>query len=174
MRDARRDRLPVSIDALTALQVRQNAALTAARLMAKWRALAPRAARGRGRLGRFLRDRPLPEAQLVDGEFERWTVGYLVDVIQTRDPFMHRLDICAATGLPATVTREHEGRIVDDIVLEWAGRHGEPYTLELTGPAGGAWGTGGGERITLDALDFCRAVSGRGERRGLLATSVPF
>ena len=56
---------------------------------------------------------------------------------------------------------------------EWAGRHGQPYTLELTGPAGGAWGTGG-ERITLDALDFCRVVSGRGEATGLLATAVPF
>ena len=99
---------------------------------------------------------------------------YLSALGLTRDPFMHRLDIHAATGLPPHVTAEHEGRLVDDIVLEWAQRHGHPYALELTGPAGGAWGTGGGERLSLDALEFCRLVSGRGERSGLLATSVPF
>ncbi|GAB3826320.1 hypothetical protein GCM10027610_007720 [Dactylosporangium cerinum] len=41
----------------------------------------------------------MPEAQLVGGQLERWTFAYLMDVILTRDPFMHRLDICAATGL---------------------------------------------------------------------------
>jgi len=86
---------------------------------------------------------------------------------------MHRLDICAATGLDPQPIAEHDGRLVDDIVHEWAERHAQPYTLELTGPAGGTWGTGG-ERITLDALEFCRTVSGRGDATGLLATAVPF
>ena len=31
-----------------------------------------------------------------------------------------------------------------------------------------------GERITLDALDFCRILSGRGDGTGLLTTAVPF
>jgi hypothetical protein len=115
----------------------------------------------------------MPEAQLVGGHLERWTFGYLVDVILTRDPFMHRLDICAATGLAPRPTAEHDGLLVDDIVHEWAQRHGQPYTLELTGPAGGVWGSGG-ERITLDALEFCRKISGRGEATGLIATAVPF
>jgi uncharacterized protein (TIGR03083 family) len=173
MRAARSDRAPVSIDHLTALQVRRNADLTTAELVRRWRALAPKAVRGRRRLPRFLRARTMPEAQLVGGHLERWTFGYLVDVILTRDPFMHRLDICAATGLDPGATADHDGRLVDDIVREWAHRHGQPYTLELTGPAGGVWG-GGGERITLDALEFCRRLSGRGEITGLLATPVPF
>jgi hypothetical protein len=58
-------------------------------------------------------------------------------------------------------------------VAEWAERHGAPYDLTLTGPAGGRW-TGTGEAIELDAVEFCRVVSGRGEAAGLLRTQVPF
>jgi uncharacterized protein (TIGR03083 family) len=173
MREARKAKAPVSIDFLTALQVRRNAGLSTAELVRCWQALAPKAVRGRRRLPGLLLRRTVPEAQLVGDHLERWTFGYLVDVILTRDPFMHRLDICAATGLDPQVTSEHDGRLVDDVVREWAERHGQPCTLELTGPAGGVWGTGG-ERITLDALEFCRAVSGRGEATGLLTTAVPF
>ncbi|GIE99206.1 hypothetical protein Ari01nite_66710 [Paractinoplanes rishiriensis] len=176
---ARRSGAPVSIDELTAFQVRSNAGLTVEQLLGRYRALTGPAVRGRRRLPAFVRRRTLPERQLVNGQLERWTVGYLADVILTRDPFMHRLDIHAATGLEPVVTAEHEGSIVDLVVREWAGRHGEPYTVELTGPAGGLWSTGG-PPVKLDALDFCRIVSGRPavstapEPAGLLAVGVPF
>jgi uncharacterized protein (TIGR03083 family) len=173
MREARKAKAPVSIDFLTALQVRRNAGLTTAELIQRWRDLAPKAVRGRRRIPRLLQRQTMPEAQLVGGRLERWTLGYLVDVILTRDPFMHRLDICATTGLDPQVTSDHEGRLVADIVHEWAERHGQACSLELTGPAGGVWGTGG-EQITMDALEFCRVVSGRGEASGLLTTAVPF
>ena len=173
MREARKAKAPVSIDHLTALQVRRNAGLTTAELLQRWRELAPKAVRGRSRVPRLVLGRTMPEAQLVGGRLERWTFGYLVDVILTRDAFMHRLDICAATGLDPQASADHEGRLVDDIAREWAGRHGQPCTLELTGPAGGVWANGG-ERITLDALDFCRRLSGRGPATGLLATQLPF
>jgi hypothetical protein len=65
------------------------------------------------------------------------------------------------SGLDPRATPDHDGRLVDDIVREWAQRHQQPYTLELTDPAGGIWGTGG-ERITMDALKLCRVVSGPG------------
>lgn len=172
-RAAKKAKAPVSVDFLTALQVRRNAGLTTAELCERWQEVTPKAVRGRRRIPAFLLGRTMPEAQLVGGHLERWTVGFLVDVILTRDPFMHRLDICAATGLDPQPTAEHDGRLVDDVVHEWAERHGQPCTLELTGPAGGVWGSGG-ERITLDALEFCRKVSGRGEAGGLLATAVPF
>jgi hypothetical protein len=173
MREARKANAPASIDFLTALQVRRNAGLTPAELVRRWQELTPKAVRGRRRLPDLLLRRTMPEAQLVGGHLERWTFGYLVDVILTRDPFMHRLDICAATGLAPQPTAEHDGRLVDDVVHEWAERHAQPYTLELAGPAGGVWGTGG-ERIALDALEFCRLVSGRGDGTGLLTTAVPF
>ena len=101
-------------------------------------------------------------------------MGYLLDVILTRDPFLHRVDITRATGLPMEATATHEGVIVADAVAEWADRHRTAYDLELTGPAGGHWKVGDGERITMDAFEFCRTLSGRAPASGLLATPVPF
>ncbi len=50
-----------------------------------------------------------------------------------------------------------------------------PTVLELTGPAGGRWEKeGSGEQITMDALEFCRAVGGRATHGGLLSVQVPF
>jgi hypothetical protein len=106
---------------------------------------------------------------------ERWRYGYLVDTIFTRDTWMHRLDICRATGREMVLTPEHDGRLVADVVADWARRHGQPFTLTLDGPAGGRWHAGtGGETITLDALDFCWTLAGRAPATGLLAVHVPF
>jgi uncharacterized protein (TIGR03083 family) len=157
------------IDALTALQVEKNADLTTEALVHELRRVAQRAVRIRRRAPGLIRRQTMPE------EGEWWTMGYLFDVILTRDPFMHRVDICRATGVAMTVTADHEGAIVDDVVREWAGRHGSEYDLTLTGSAGGRWQHGdGGEPITMDALEFCRVLSGRGPASGLLTTPVPF
>ena len=88
---------------------------------------------------------------------------------------MHRVDIARATGRDLLLTPDHDGRIVADVVAEWARVHGQPYRLTLTGPAGGTWSAGaGGEEITLDAIEFCRILSGRAPGTGLLAHEVPF
>ncbi len=111
----------------------------------------------------------------MDGIQEWWTIGFLMDTILTRDPFMHRIDIAQATGVLVPATADHEGVIVDDVVHEWARRHGSAYALELTGPAGGTWSHGDGAvRISTDALEFCRALSGRVPSQGLLSQQVPF
>lgn len=156
------------IDALTALQVEKNAALTTTELVDQMRRVGPKAARARGRKPGFMRNQTM-----LDGE-EWWTLGYLFDTILTRDPFMHRIDIARATDVAMQVDAEHEGVIVDDVVREWAGRHGSPYSLELTGPAGGQWAQDDGEKITMDALEFCRALGGRAPGTGLLTVQVPF
>ena len=161
------------IDVLTALQVAKNAALSPAEVVTAMYAAGPRAARRRRRMPAFIRSRTMPGTTTVGEAEERWTFGFLFDIILTRDPFMHRLDISRATGIPVQATPAHEGVIVDDVVREWAARHGRPYTLTLSGPAGGTWG-GEGERISMDALDFCRTVSGRGRATGLLSQQVPF
>ena len=163
----------VMIDVLTALQVAQNADLSPAQVVAAMRAAGPKAARLRCKMPAFVRSRTMPGAMTVGDAQERWTLGFLFDIILTRDPFMHRLDISRATGIPVQATPAHEGVIVDDIVREWAARHCRPYTLSLSGPAGGTWG-GEGEHITMDAFDFCRTVSGRGPATGLLSQQVPF
>jgi hypothetical protein len=117
----------------------------------------------------------MPVPQTINGRPETWTIGYLVDVIFTRDPWMHRIDLVRATGAEHVLTAEHDGVIVADVVAEWGRRHGRPYTLHLTGPAGGLWSNGsGGQELELDALEFCRILSGRGHGEGLLATEVPF
>jgi hypothetical protein len=88
---------------------------------------------------------------------------------------MHRADIARATGTDHVLTPDHDGVIVADVAAEWATRHGLPFTLHLTGPAGGSWASGeGGPLINTNAVEFCRLVSGRGHGGGLLATQVPF
>ncbi len=162
------------IDALTAVQVEENAGLSTSDLVQAVRLTAPRAAAARAHTPAPVRDRTLPDPQDVGGATELWTVGYLLDVILTRDPFMHRLDIARATGVAVPATAEHEGVIVDDVVRDWARRHGAPYRLELTGPAGGTWSHGDGEHLTMDAFEFCRALSGRAPAKRLAGTPVPF
>jgi hypothetical protein len=99
----------------------------------------------------------------------------LVDTIFTRDSWMHRLDISRATGTPMVITADHDGRLVADVVAEWGRRHGQAFSLTLTGPAGGQWQSGReGERLELDALDFCWTIGSRQPGTGLLATAVPF
>ena len=111
----------------------------------------------------------------VGGEQETWRMGYLFDVILTRDPWMHRVDVAHATGRQMQLTPEHDGRIVADVVAEWARRHDTPFTLTLTGPAGGTYVAGdNGEHITIDAIEFCRTLSGRATGTGLLTHEVPF
>lgn len=102
-------------------------------------------------------------------------MGYLLDVILTRDTWMHRVDIARATGRPLELTPEHDGRIVADVVAEWARRHGRPFTLHVEGPAGGTFTNGvDGEEITIDAIEFCRILSRRATGAGLLTQEVPF
>jgi hypothetical protein len=117
----------------------------------------------------------MPMKEEVGGKSETWRMGYLLDVILTRDPWMHRVDIARATGRDLVLTPEHDGRIVADVVAEWARRHGRPFTLTLTGPAGGTFVAGnGGESITVDAVEFCRTLAGRADGSGLLTQEVPF
>jgi uncharacterized protein (TIGR03083 family) len=163
----------VFIDALTALQVEKHKSDTPDVLVARLAKVGPKAAKGRRRTPGFIRRRPMPELQNVGGVDEAWTVGYLVDVILTRDTWMHRVDIARAAGQVVEVTADHDGVLVADVVTEWAGRHGQPCTLTLTGPAGGTWTFGsGGPQLTEDAVEFCRGLSGRGAPA--LGTEVPF
>ncbi len=162
------------VDEMTATQVRERVQLTTAELLERFAAAAPRAVRARRRVpslmrssARFKQDPPF--------DTERWAYGFLVDIIFTRDPWIHRVDISRATGREPVLTAEHDGRIVADVVAEWARRHGKPFTLTLTGPAGGSWHSGrDGEEIEMDAVEFCWVLAGRAPGHGLLATRVPF
>jgi uncharacterized protein (TIGR03083 family) len=163
------------IDALTAVQVREHADLGSPAIVAALEAAAPRALRGRRRLSRVVGRIKLPEEQVNGPIPEFWRIGFLLDVVLTRDVWMHRVDVCRATGHELELTPGHDGVLVADVVAEWAQRHGRPYRLVLTGPAGGRWSSGtGGEELELDAVEFCRVLSGRGSGAGLLEQQVPF
>lgn len=165
------------IDALTDLQMRKHAHRSSAELVARTEKVGPRAAKGRRRTPAFVRRRTLPEQPIEpSGQItERWAMGYLTDVILTRDTWMHRSDIACATGRELRLTADHDGVLVANVAEEWAQRHGQPCTLTLTGGAGGSWTWGsGGPAYELDAVQFCRILSGRGSGEGLLATPVPF
>jgi uncharacterized protein (TIGR03083 family) len=162
------------VDAMTALQVADLSSLSTDELVAHAEDLGPQAARWRTHTKLV---RPMPLKEEVGGRPETWRMSYLLDIILTRDPWMHRVDISRATGHEMELTPEHDGRLVAHVVAEWARRHGRPFTLTLTGPAGGEFVAGGdGESadLTLDAVEFCRTLSGRVAGVGLLAQEVPF
>lgn len=172
----------VYIDALTARQVQQRITLSPEQIVDLLTKTAPKMVRWRRRTPPFMRAKAMPDAQPVssaaDAPTEVWTFGYLFDTILTRDTWMHRMDIAKAVGRSPELSADHDGRLVADVVAEWETRHGEAFDLTLTGPAGGVWRRGEAgrsmETITMDAVEFARALSGRAPTPGLLAVAVPF
>jgi hypothetical protein len=162
--------------ALSAVQVRERAHLTPEQVFERLAAIAPKTVRGRTRVPAPVRNHAKIK---VDGPVhETWKLGYLVDTIYLRDLWMHRVDIARAVDRAPELSADHDGRIVADIVAEWGRRHGEPFVLELTGPAGGTYAQRPdlpeAEVIELDAVEFCRTLAGRAPAAGLLTTIVPF
>lgn len=169
----RRKDFGVSLEeGLSATQVAEREHLTPQQLVEQLERIAPKTVKGRRRTPRPMRAAKVAvDAPVV----EKWSLGYLIDIIYLRDAWMHRIDTAQAVRAELVLTADHDGRIVADVVAEWARRHGQPFELELTGDAGGLFRAGsGGEQITLDAVGFCSLLAGRGEATGLLRTIVPF
>lgn len=166
-----------AMDAYNALQVEEHAALTPAERVAALRTLTAGAVRGRMRTPAFLRAVSAPvksNGSIVEGMPSKANLGHLMDVIYTRDVFMHRIDISRAVGRELS-PGDNDRRIVEDAVGEWARRHQQAVEVVLTGPAGGKFVQGsGGPRIEMDALQLCRVLSGRAPGEGLLETKIFF
>ncbi|HUF99386.1 MAG TPA: maleylpyruvate isomerase family mycothiol-dependent enzyme, partial [Ilumatobacter sp.] len=121
---------------LSGIQVAEREALSPDELIERLERVAPKTVKGRTRTPRPMRAMKIGiDAPVV----EKWTLGYLIDIIYLRDVWMHRIDTARATGTELVLTAEHDGRIITDVVAEWARRHGQPFTLELTGIAGGVF-----------------------------------
>jgi uncharacterized protein (TIGR03083 family) len=158
----KKGRLPE--DAINDLQVGERAGRSPAELIAELRQVGPLAIEKWAYQFRLVKPIALPHP--VGGLL---SLRHLMWVIHSRDTWMHRLDICRATGREFHQTREHDGRIVAlvmrDLALSLRNKLGGRAVLfDLSGVAGGVWQVGPSEAaatVQMDALDFNIFASGR-------------
>jgi hypothetical protein len=110
-----------------------------------------------------IRHRRLPDPAAQHGD----DLGYLLDVIYTRDIWMHRIDLSRATALPMPRS-DGENVVVEQIVRDLQrGWSGPAFTLELTGRVPGRWAIGdpghATATITEDGVALCRLLAGRSD-----------
>jgi uncharacterized protein (TIGR03083 family) len=158
------------VDGMNELQIRERRRLSNNEVVLQAAAVGPRAVKGRWHTPPPARYIPLPFGPPIG-----WApLKYLLDVGFTRDVWAHRIDIHAAINRPMHLSAEHDGRLVADIVAEWATIHRQPFELVLDGSAGGKYTQGlDGERVEIDALDFIRTLAGRLPGTGVLSNPLP-
>jgi uncharacterized protein (TIGR03083 family) len=163
------------VDGVNEAQLRARRAWVPDGLPQRWVEAAAAALAARRRMPGLLRALPvLPLGSPLGTNLGWKPLGYLFDVGFTRDVWMHRVDISRAVGRPVALEAEHDGRVVADIVAEWARLHDDPFTLDLRGPAGGCYeARGGDEPIRVDAVEFVRILSGRADGDGVLTHKLP-
>ena len=158
-------------DGLNELQVRERASLTTAQLIAEWDTVSARALKSRTKMPRPIAGLKLLKLPEPVG---RQPLSYLFDIGFTRDVWAHRIDIAHVLVAEPAHNGAHDGRILADIVAEWAATHGEPFTLVLDGPAGGTFVQGvGGEAIHISVIDFVRTLAERTTASGVLQHTLP-
>ena len=158
------------VDGINELQIRERRELTNDELVARLETVGPKAVAGRWSTPAPMRHLPLPIVAPV-GWKGLW---YLLDVGFTRDVWAHRIDLCAATGRSLESTAAHDGRLVADLLAEWAEIYPDPFEIVLTGPAGGTFTQGiGGEHVEIDAVEFVRTLCGRRPGAGVLSHPLP-
>lgn len=151
-------------DAINAFQLQERAGKSPAELIAELRQVGPVAAKKWAYQFRLAKLISIPHPVV-----EKFSIRYLMWIIHSRDTWMHRLDICRATGREFEQTREHDGRIAELVMVDVAGVlarkfAGPALIFALTGIAGGTWQIGQGEpaaTIGMDVLDFNIFASGR-------------
>jgi uncharacterized protein (TIGR03083 family) len=151
-------------DTINARQVGERKEKSPGELIAELKETGPVAIQNWAYRFRLIKPLTLPHA--VGGLM---SMRYLMWVIHSRDTWMHRLDICRATGRAFEQTPEHDGRIAA-LVMRDVGRKlarklgGQAIVFELSGLAGGAWKFGVGEpavTVKMDVLEFNIFASGR-------------
>lgn len=142
--------------------------LTTHQIIAAIEHTGPRAIRAVERTPTLIRQlgtrRIFPEEHLVDPH-----VGYIMDVLTCRDPWMHRVDLCGATSLDMTM--DSHDRLIIEQVLGEIGRHWptEPLLLHITGAVEGSWLLGqptttARTEIWADPVELMRLLAGRAAR----------
>lgn len=156
----------IPVDGINRRQLEDRAGRSPGELIAEFREAAPKAIRTRQGLPGILKairtDLGPPRG--------RAPLRYLLEIIYTRDMWMHRHDICRATGRPFEQTAEHEGRLstlvmrdVDEALRGSLG--GRAIRFDLRGAAGGVYLVGPGAEpdavVEMDVMAFHRLASGR-------------
>jgi len=162
-----------AIHGVNRCEVADRADRSPAELIEEMKRVGPRAVNTRQAIPKWIRNirmnlRPLGNVP----------ISYLLDIIYPRDQWMHRADICRATGRDMYLTEGHDGRILDLVALDLAERLRDqshaPVLLTLTGPVTRTYRFGTGEpavHIHIDALEFNRAASLRSTPDEALAVS---
>ena len=154
------------LDSMNQIQVDDRASATPAALIDELQRVGPRAIATRARLPVLLRALRVPLPAL--GGIV--PIGYLTDLIYTRDMWMHRLDLCRATQREMVMTSGHDGRIVALVMRDLekklsAKLRTTSIVYHLSGNIGGMWQFGAkvspATTIHLDVLDFNLLASGR-------------
>jgi uncharacterized protein (TIGR03083 family) len=157
-------------DGMNEVQVRERASLTTDELISEWESTYPKAVKSRTKLPKPIANLKVLKLPIVGKQ----PVRYLFDVGFTRDVWMHRVDMCRALGYGLDFDAEHDGRLMEDYVAEWAGIYQVPFTLHVTGAAGGSFKYGeGGETVTIDAVELLRTLAEREHGQGLLSNPLP-
>lgn len=160
MRFARKAGGPNLVDQLNVAQLADRSTAAPPAIVEELARLAPKAVRARLRTPSLVRRRPVPGDDLPPGS----NFAYLIDVIYSRDLWMHRIDIaraCARPVPPDDGDREVVEQVVRDLGRFWTG---PAVALHLTGPAGGEWMLGDGEpvaHVETDTVPYLRLLSGR-------------
>lgn len=154
------------LDSMNQIQVDDRASATPAALIDELQMVGPRAIATRARLPWLLRALRLPLPALGG----MVPIGYLTDLIYTRDMWMHRLDLCRATGREMVMTSGHDERIVALVMRDLEKKlrsklRTTSIVYHLSGNIGGMWQLGAkvppAATIKLDVLDFNLLASGR-------------
>lgn len=164
------------LDAINQAQVDLRRSYTVEQLLGEIRDTTQPSLDGRDHIPAFMRLLVLP----LPGLDQPRSLGYLFDLIYTRDMWMHRIDICNAIGKQPLLDASHDGRIVALIVKDLAekskrGLQGRAALLQLTGAAGGSYQIGENATpqvaIETDVLTFAALTSGREKAAPILSSS---
>jgi hypothetical protein len=154
------------VDGINRLQLEERTGKSGEELVAEFRRNGQVAVHNRQNLPWILRKLRAPMGPVLG----LTAIEYLLDTLYPRDQWMHRYDICAATGKKMVVTPEHDGRIVAlvvrDIARKIQGQLGQrSVALQLAGEIGGefVFGRPGAVDCTIemDVFDFNLRASGR-------------
>lgn len=152
----------VPIDAINRRQLEERAGRTPQQLIHELHTTGLKAVRTRQKLPGLLRRLRIP-ARPMPGSM---SIAYLVDVIYPRDQWMHRMDICRATGKTLAISPDHDGRLLDLVMLDIARTLAGSLalTVNVTGALTAAYRLGSGAaraELDIDYLTLNRRSSMR-------------